>query len=207
MLPQRYVDEGKRVRCALAVAEVAHEEGAARVTTAAIVKRAGVSRNTFYGLFDSVEESLRFACRLAGAWLSRPVVEATESEGPWPTRLRAAIDALLGEIAERPLTAELYLVHAPRLLGAQMRLQSSLSEPLSAVLAEGAERGQLRDRATDGVAELAAFGIVSVIATRMQRGETDTLPGLRDELIAVASASVGAGTEPGRRLEAVEGDA
>lgn len=187
MLPQRFVDDGKRVRCMLAVAELAHDEGPARVGTTEVVRRARLSRNTFYELFGGIEEGLQFAWQQSGLWLSRPVVEAIEaSGGPGAARVEAAIDALLGAIAEHPLIAELYLVHAPGLVGAEAGLRDALIEPLSAVLGEGARQGGLDGDSQDKLPELVAGGIVSVIALRLRRGEAGTLPGLRGELVALS---------------------
>jgi AcrR family transcriptional regulator len=183
-LPQRFIDGFRIERCARAIADLAHEVGPHAVTTAMVTKRVKMSRATFYELFDGRAGALRCACEVAQGALLEPVEAATADPGAPEERLEAVIRALLEAIREEPRLAELCLVHSASLpSGGPNGLV--LAEALAAilrVLPEMSDRLPVR-------AELAAHGLVSVIARRLWAGEADRLGELCDELTAFVSAS------------------
>lgn len=75
--------------------EVACERGAANVTVAHVVERAGVSRRTFYELFGDREACFLAAFDEAVASLSRYVLDTYDPTARWDTRVRTALIALL----------------------------------------------------------------------------------------------------------------
>jgi AcrR family transcriptional regulator len=89
------VAEIQRARLVAAMVEVAAERGFVDATVARVVARAGVSRRTFYELFEDRED-----CFLAGldegiAQASRYVLDAYNPEAKWAERLRIALASLL----------------------------------------------------------------------------------------------------------------
>jgi AcrR family transcriptional regulator len=75
--------------------EESAERGAANVSVAHIVGRAGVSRRTFYELFDDREECFLAAFDDAIARASRYVLDAYDPQAKWVERVRAALTAVL----------------------------------------------------------------------------------------------------------------
>ncbi len=75
--------------------EVSCEHGASNVTVAHVVERAGVSRRTFYELFDDREECFLAALEDAIARASRCVRDAYDPSASWVARIRGALVALL----------------------------------------------------------------------------------------------------------------
>lgn len=77
-----------------------------------VVRRAGVSRKTFYELFASKDECFVATYTHWIERLLRTTVAAYESQSAWVDGLRAALTALLSELARRPAVARLCFVDA-----------------------------------------------------------------------------------------------
>jgi AcrR family transcriptional regulator len=111
-LPREHVSDIQRLRILGAMAEVASERGAGAVTVAHVVARAGVSRRTFYDLFEDREECFLVAFDEAVERVAGSVVGAWESAGSWRARVRAGLMALLVFFDEDPALARLCVVEA-----------------------------------------------------------------------------------------------
>lgn len=191
-LPQEFIDRHKRERILAAICELAHEGGAGDLTTIQVTKQARVARLTLYELFRGKASYLEFACEEARRHLVDPIEAAGEAAGPWLERIDAAIGGLLEAAAERPLLAELGLVHA-----AGMRRDSELTctqaviEALVLVVRGGREAGRQSAGALpyrepkSQTEELVACAIVSVLALRVRERAAE-LPSLREELVEMA---------------------
>jgi AcrR family transcriptional regulator len=94
-LGQEHVIEIQRSRILAAMVEISAERGAANVTVAHIVERAGVSRRTFYELYSDREECFLGAFDAAIARASRYVLDGYRPEARWAERLRTALTGLL----------------------------------------------------------------------------------------------------------------
>jgi AcrR family transcriptional regulator len=90
-----HVIEIQRARILAAMVEVSAERGAASVTVAHIVERAGVSRRTFYELYSDREECFLGAFDDAFARASRYVLDADDPSAKWAERIRLALTGLL----------------------------------------------------------------------------------------------------------------
>jgi AcrR family transcriptional regulator len=107
------VPEVQRVRIMSALVEVAREYGAGRVTVTHIVTRSGVSRRTFYELFED-----RDACFLAtldhalerAAARVLPVFAGVS--GAWRAQIRAGLLAFLEFLDDEPALGEMCIVEA-----------------------------------------------------------------------------------------------
>jgi AcrR family transcriptional regulator len=118
------VAEIQRQRILGAMAEVAAERGAANVTVAHVVARAGISRRTFYELFEDREACLLAALDDAVGRAAAVVLPAYEhggrspgGTGPragagWRERIRAGLAALLQFLEEEPGLGRLCVVEA-----------------------------------------------------------------------------------------------
>jgi AcrR family transcriptional regulator len=112
------VGELQRVRIVSAMTELVRERGARRVTVAHVVVRAGVSRRTFYELFDDREGCLLAAFDHAVERAARVVLPAytpvdRDTTGEvWEQRVRAALAALLRFLDEEPASGGLLIIDA-----------------------------------------------------------------------------------------------
>src|SRR3977135_679977 len=89
------VSEIQRARVLAAMTEVAAERGAANVSVGHVVARSGVSRRTFYELFDDREDCFLAAFDDTLEHVAASVIAAYEAPGAWRTKIRAALTALL----------------------------------------------------------------------------------------------------------------
>lgn len=94
-LGPEHVIEIQRARILAAMVEISAERGAANVTVAHIVERAGVSRRTFYELYSDREACFLGAFDAAIARASRYVLDAYHPDARWAERLRTALTGLL----------------------------------------------------------------------------------------------------------------
>jgi AcrR family transcriptional regulator len=111
-LPREAVTESQRNRIQQAMIEVVSRRGYPETRVVDVIGAAGVSRKTFYELFDSKED-----CFLAtyDVLLENLLGEASNafdshSDEPWPTRIAAALEALLEHLARHPDEARFAIV-------------------------------------------------------------------------------------------------
>jgi AcrR family transcriptional regulator len=149
----------QRARLLAAMAEVAAERGLADATVARVVARAGVSRRTFYELFDDRESCFLAALDDAIARASDCVVPAYESGDSWAERVRLALTALLSFLdAERGVGQLLIfgsLWAGPMAIERRRRV---LAQMITLV-----ELGRGEGRAANGLPPLTAEGIVGAV--------------------------------------------
>jgi AcrR family transcriptional regulator len=103
----------QRAKVLQAMIDVVAEKGYAAATVADAVRRARVSRGTFYELFASKEACLAEGYRLGADALGRRVTAAVADAGDWREELRLGIRAYLTALDEDPTFARVYLLEAP----------------------------------------------------------------------------------------------
>jgi AcrR family transcriptional regulator len=179
LLPPEYVDQYQRRRLVVAVAELAHEEGLARVTVTGVVSRARISRKTFYDYFGNWDECVEYASQQAVSCIFGPIGQV-EPEQSADQGIVAGVEALVGAVAAEPNLAELALIHAPALGGEQgRRFQEIAIEAVAGLLSGG--NG---DRAAR--TETSASAIIGVIACQVRRREAARAADLTDEVVQLA---------------------
>lgn len=162
-----HVVEMQRRRLLLAVVEVFAEVGSEDASVGRICKRAGVSRRTFYDLFEDREECLLAAVDASIERISRPVLSAYEAQGDWLERLRNALVAMLWQFDADPDFARVCVIEAskggPRVSDKRARI--------SAALVAAVEEGRGKSRSGIEPPPLTGQGVVggalSVIHARM----------------------------------------
>jgi AcrR family transcriptional regulator len=144
------------------MAECAAERGAANVTVAHIVARAGISRRTFYEIFEDREACLLAALDEAIGQAAAVVVPAYEGERRWRERVRAGLAALLGFLDDEPGLGRLCVVEA---LGAGEqaleRRRRCMAQLIAAVDGGRAEASRARPSAEPP--PLTAEGVVGAV--------------------------------------------
>ena len=106
------VSEFQRARVIAAALETVDELGYARMTVAQVIRRARVSRKTFYELFSEREDCFLAACEDALARVRTLARETHSSRSGWREGIRAGLEILLMLVEEEPGLARLLIVEA-----------------------------------------------------------------------------------------------
>jgi AcrR family transcriptional regulator len=158
-LGREHVSEIQRARILAAMTEVACELGAANLTVAHVVDRAGVSRRTFYELFADREDCFLAAFDESIARVSRHVLAAYDPGAGWAGRIRSALTALLGFLDAERGTGRLLIVEA---LGAGANALERRRRVLAQIVA-AVDEGRREGKAPSGATLLTAEGVVGAV--------------------------------------------
>lgn len=111
-LPREAVTESQRNRIHRAMIEVVSERGYPETRVVDVIGVAGVSRKTFYELFDSKEDCFLAAYDVLVGNLLSDTANGFESQpgAPWAVRITAGMQALLEHLAEHPDEARFAIV-------------------------------------------------------------------------------------------------
>ncbi len=184
-LPREHVTEIQRVRILTAMAEVAAERGAGAASVAHIVSRAGVSRRTFYDLFEDREDCFLAAFDEALAQAAITVLPAYQGQTRWRERIRAALLALLVFFEEQPALARLCVVEALAAGPRALERRGEVVELLVRVVDEGRAERPARVLEPPPLAGEGAVGaVLAVIHRRLVLGGREPLTSLLGELMS-----------------------
>lgn len=174
----------QRQRILLATAELVAKRGYQGTTIERIVKRAGVSRATFYENFANREDCLLACFEEAAAELRRRIVAAAAEVEGWPEQVRAALEAGLGFAASEPALARTCLVEVmtagPRAMEAYEEALRSFAPLLLAGREVDGASAELPETLEDSI----VGGVVWMVHQRLLRGEVDAIPGLLPTMLA-----------------------
>jgi AcrR family transcriptional regulator len=178
--------DAQRARILDGVTRVVAQKGYAAATVTDIVRAAGVSRSTFYALFDGKEACFLEAYRHGFEVMIervREAVRAASDEG-WRAQLRAGIRAYLDTLAAEPVFARTYLVeiHAagPTALSLRQEGMRRFADRYRATFEQArAERPDLREPHPDALLILTA-GTEQLVAEHIRGGRAGQLAELED---------------------------
>jgi AcrR family transcriptional regulator/DNA-binding MarR family transcriptional regulator len=157
-----------------------------RVTVAHVVARSGVSRRTFYELFEDREECLMAAFDLALGRAAARVLPAYGAAQGWRERVRAGLGALLGFLDDEPDLGGLCVVDMLGAGGQALERRTRVVRALIDAVDEG--RGVARAGLTP--TRLTAEGVVGAVlavlhARLVAGGRQRRLRGLLGPLMGV----------------------
>ncbi len=165
--------------------EVVAERGAPNVTVAHVVARSGVSRRTFYELFDDRDACLLAALEDAIEWIAAVVVPAYEQSQTWPQRMKAGLVALLRVLDNEPAIGRLVIVES---LGAGPDAVEYRKRVLGHVIA-AVDGGRLETKNGDSLSSVTAEGVIggvlSVLYSRLSSGDSRSLVELAGPLMSM----------------------
>jgi AcrR family transcriptional regulator len=177
------VARSQRDRLLEAAIRMVAAKGYATTTIGDLTGEAGVSRTTFYELFDDKEACFLAAYDNAIDALVRRVLGAYESDRRWPERARAGLAVLLEALAEEPALARLALVDIGSAGPVAQRRYRTAVQRLTPLFEEG------RDFAPDGrnlppnTSRMAIGGVTGLISDELIAGRAEQLPGLLSEVL------------------------
>lgn len=179
------VVEIQRARLLAAMTDVVRERGPANATVAYVVERAGVSRRTFYELFEDSEDCFLAAFDDGIARASRRVREAYDPTAKWAVRIRGALIALLDFLDVERGVGWLLIVGS---LGAGSRALEHRRRVLALTIAV-IDEGRTEARSARELSALTAEGLVgavfSVIHGRMVEDRDRPLVELANPLMSM----------------------
>jgi AcrR family transcriptional regulator len=152
-------------RALRAFAAVVAEQGYAKTTVDAVVKRAAMSATTFYAHFDGKEDALLAAIDSAASQMVAVVMPAFRRAPDWKEGIRAGFGALFNFLASRPAMARLVAVEVYAAGPAAVERRAETLRPLDALIAEGRKRSP----ETPAIAIEAIAGGVYTLAYRQIR--------------------------------------
>jgi AcrR family transcriptional regulator/DNA-binding MarR family transcriptional regulator len=179
------VGDIQRARIVSAMVEVAAEVGYIGAAVAPVVARAGVSRRTFYELFEGREDCFLAAFEWGIEQGRNAMVEAYGSQRSWRERVRHALAALLALLDAEPELARACVIEA---LGAGKLVLERRGRVLDELIdALGASVPQARgaDQPLLLTAEGVVGGAFSVIHARLLEQEQGPLIQLHGQLMAL----------------------
>ncbi len=179
------VGEIQRARIIAAMGVLVRERGAGGVSVALVVARSGVSRRTFYELFDDREDCFLAAFDRAVSRAAETAVPAYGAGGSWRERIAAGLEALLGFLDAEPELGYLCVVGA---LGAGPRAlerRARVVQRLVAAVHEGRREARAATRPDRLVAEGVVGAVLAIVHSRLQGQSPRPLAGLSSRLMAM----------------------
>jgi AcrR family transcriptional regulator len=153
VLSREDVRENQRLRLLAAVGELLVERGCGRLRSADVAARAGVSRATFYELFDDIGDCLRTALEMAADSLVDVATEACEAPVNREPRMHEAVETVLAFLDSEPAFAKLLGPAVAAAVPAGGEARDRLVMQLATLLREAPEP---RATAPDGAATMEA---------------------------------------------------
>ncbi len=180
-LTREQVAETQRLRLAVAMADAMAETGYVGTPVAAVLERAGVSRETFYQLYTDKLACFLDALDLAGAVLLTTLAETLDGgEGDPLDQAEQVISRYLATIVEHAPFARLYLVevHAagPAAMQRRADLQARVVDGLADLTGARTKRARFACRAY-----IAA--VSSLVTVPLVTGDLDAVAALRRPLL------------------------
>ena len=181
-LTREQVEVDQRLRLFVGMAEAMHEHGYVGTSVADVIRRAGVSRETFYRLYDD-----KLDCFLAGVDLVAEVLldrlagAASASTGDPIDRLERALRAYLRTLVEEPASARLVLVEVHAAGPEAMARRTVLQDRVVAAMAD--LLGAATPDATFACRVLVS-AVSALVAEPLVAGRDDELAALVAPLVA-----------------------
>jgi AcrR family transcriptional regulator len=197
--PRHDADPARRLLRGIAAAVA--EKGYAATTIADIVRHARVSKRTFYEHFPDKQHCYLEAYRRGTDHLARLMVEAgTAASGPWRERLRAALQAYLGVLVERPASTLSFTTGIPaagsEAIAARRAMHRRTADALSTVVdhvrRDSPELAPLRPL----IAEAIVGALSELVLSTVADGRLEDLPSLDEPILDLLAGVLTVGADP-----------
>jgi AcrR family transcriptional regulator/DNA-binding MarR family transcriptional regulator len=194
------VSQTQRSRMLRSAVAVISEHGYGEMSVARVTAGAGVSRRTFYDLFEDREDCFVAAFDEAVTRARSAAIQGYESERDWETRVRAALLGLLLFLDQEPGLRSLLVVDAlragPRVQERRARLLAELSSALH-------ETGSRARRGGGALPALTGEGVIGAVLTVIHTRLLSKRPG---KMVALLNPLMGVIVLPYLGPEAAQGE-
>jgi AcrR family transcriptional regulator len=179
-LDRDVVEASQRTRLLEAVGRAVAERGYAAATIDDVVRRAGVSKKTFYEHFADKEDCFLAAYEAASEELLERVREAHAIHDDWLERTRAGVRAYLRWLAAEPALARVFLIEVaaagPRALERREALRDRYAELIR-------ERRGAQPRLPIEVFHAVVAAVDDVVVRHIRESGAEDLPALEPVLV------------------------
>jgi TetR/AcrR family transcriptional regulator len=178
-LSRAHVHDSQRVRLLLGMAEAITEKGYSHATVADVLKRARISRDTFYQHFSGKEDCflavLDESARLLASTLSSDTGTATE---PVLDRLERMLTTYFTTLADQEALARVFFVESYAAGVAAQHKRLEVQERFVDLMVSAFEDSPEWQAFPDAqfTCRIVVGGISSLVSAAIIRGETDRLP-------------------------------
>lgn len=162
---------------------VVAEKGYGATTVTDLTKEAGISRTTFYEMFEDKEACFLAAYDSVVDTLVRRIATAYEAEEGWPRRARAGLSALLAALAEEPELARLALVDVGAAGPAAQRRYRAALQRLTPFFDEGRDFAPGGRSLPANTSRMAIGAVAGLISDELAAGRAGQLPDLLSEVL------------------------
>ena len=178
----------QRVRLLTAMVDTIGEDGYRMTTIANVIKRAGVSRKTFYVHFANKQECFLAAYDAITAAGMRRVARAYREAEGWPGRVEAAIRVLFEAAIENPAAVRLSLIEIGAAGAAGIERRELAMSQFEHFIRDGLELAPGSGTVPDTVPRAVVGGLNKVLYTHVLNGQHSKLLKLVPDLVAWATA-------------------
>jgi AcrR family transcriptional regulator len=175
-----------RDRILVAMFEIVAKRGYHGATIEHIVKRAGVSRATFYEYFDNREDCLLAGFDEAAVELQRRMEAAAAEADEWPDQVRAALAAFLEHAIANPAMARTCIVESVTVGPVAMERYERALRTFVPLFRLGREVGEADGELPDELEDLIIGGLVWMVHQRLLRNEIDEIRALLPTMLEFA---------------------
>jgi AcrR family transcriptional regulator len=184
-LTREEVAGSQRERLQRAMGEVMAEKGYALTSVADVLRRARVSRETFYELYSSKEDCFMSVFDAGYAAIANAMASSgsSESEAASTGTLARVLDEYLGAIAADPVTARVFLIEVYAAGPTAIERRTALQRGLVDLLAESLGADE-RDRFA---VEAGIAAIAALVTARLAAGDVEGIRALRDPILDLLS--------------------
>jgi AcrR family transcriptional regulator len=177
------IARSQRERLLEAAVRVVAEKGYRATTVADLTGKAGISRTTFYEMFEDKEACFLAAYDNAVDALVRRIARAYEAEEGWPRRVRAGLATLLEAFAEEPELARLALLDVGAAGPAAQRRYRAALQRLTPLFDEGRDFAAGGRQLPANTSRMAIGAVVGLISDELAEGRAEQLPDLLSEVL------------------------
>jgi AcrR family transcriptional regulator len=182
-MPPSVVSRVQRERLLEAMVTVSADSGYGEASVERVLAQAGVSRRTFYDLFEDREDCFIAAYDEIMTYVVTLIVEALAKPGSDEPGLKRALDAFFTFCIDEPAAARVCVVEV---LAAGPRARARRDQALQRLtdLVEDTLRDNVGGKLSPLAARALIGGLHELIYLRVDRGEMAMLPTLTDEIVA-----------------------
>ena len=175
-----------RERILVGMAEIVAKRGYHGATIEHIVKRAGVSRATFYEYFDNREDCLLAGFDEAAVELQRRMETAAAEADEWPDQVRAGLAAFLEYAVANPALARTCIVESVTVGPVAMERYERALRTFVPLFRIGRKVGEANGELPDELEDLIIGGLVWMVHRRLLRNEIDEIRALLPTMMEFA---------------------
>ena len=190
-LSRAEVRAAQRIRLLMAMVQVVADQGYAATTVAEVLRRAHISRQTFYQHFADKQDCFLTAFDEASNLLISMMEAALGApDDPPLTRVDRVLATYLGALAATPSLARTFLIEVYGAGRAAVSRRLAVQERFAAAIGDVVTGGRSWPGGLDPkfVGRVVVGAVSALVTACVDAGEYDELPRLRERLVALVAA-------------------